>query len=118
MVKRDAGPSGGWCGDTVDGRRNAGVLVLPVAVLLVVASILSIPVVQAVVTTLWLAVLLAVPHGRRLPHRDDPPPDQGGAPRGGRSAGTSRTAAALDGVPALADAAAARLAVAPAAAST
>ena len=60
MVKRDAGPVRRLVRDTVDGRRNAGVLVLPVAVLLVVASILRIPVVQAVVTTLWLAVLLAV----------------------------------------------------------
>jgi len=60
MVKRDAGPVRRLVRDTVDGRRNAGVLVLPVAVLLVLSSILGIPVVQAVVTTLWLAVLLAV----------------------------------------------------------
>ena len=60
MVKRDAGPVRRLVRDTVDGRRNAGVLVLPVAVLLVLSSILQIPVVQAVVTTLWLAVLLAV----------------------------------------------------------
>ena len=60
LVRRDAGPVRKLVRDVVDGRRNAGVLVLPVAVLLVVASILGIPVVQAVVTTLWLATLLAV----------------------------------------------------------
>jgi hypothetical protein len=60
LVKRDAGPVRKLVRDTVDGRRNAGVLVLPVAVLLVLSSIIGIRSVQAVVTTLWLATLLAV----------------------------------------------------------
>ena len=60
LVKRDAGPVRKLVRDIVDGRRNAGVLVLPVAVLLVVSSVIGIRVVQAVVTTLWLATLLAV----------------------------------------------------------
>jgi hypothetical protein len=60
MVKRDAGPVRRLVRDTVDGRRSAGVLVLPVAVLLVVSSLLPFRAVQAVVTTLWLATLLAV----------------------------------------------------------
>jgi hypothetical protein len=60
MVKRDAGPVRRLVRDTVDGRRSAGVLVLPVAVLLVLSSLSRVEVVQAVVTTLWLATLLAV----------------------------------------------------------
>jgi hypothetical protein len=60
MVKRDAGPVRRLVRDVVDGRRNAGVLVLPVAVLLVLSSLVALPAVQAVVTTLWLATLLAV----------------------------------------------------------
>jgi hypothetical protein len=60
LVKRDAGPVRRLVRDIVDSRRNAGVLVLPVAVLLVVTSLIGIEVVQAIVTTLWLATLLAV----------------------------------------------------------
>jgi hypothetical protein len=60
MVKRDAGPVRRLVRDTVDGRRSAGVLVLPVAVLLVLSSLSRVQVLQAVVTTLWLATLLAV----------------------------------------------------------
>ena len=60
MVKRDAGPVRRLVRDTVDGRRSAGVLVLPVAVALVLSSLIGVQVVQAVVTTLWLATLLAV----------------------------------------------------------
>ena len=60
LVKRDAGPVRKLVRDIVDGRRNAGVLVLPIAVLLVISSVIGIRVVQAVVTTLWLATLLAV----------------------------------------------------------
>ncbi len=60
LVKRDAGPVRRLVRDIVDSRRNAGVLVLPVAVLLVVTSLIGIEVVQAVVTTLWLGTLLAV----------------------------------------------------------
>lgn len=60
MVKRDAGPVRRLVRDVVDGRRSAGVLVLPVAVLLVLSSLTGVQQVQAVVTTLWLATLLAV----------------------------------------------------------
>ena len=60
MVKRDAGPVRRLVRDIVDGRRSAGVLVLPVAVLLVASSLVGLPAVQAVITTLWLATLLAV----------------------------------------------------------
>lgn len=60
LVKRDAGPVRRLVRDTVDSRRNAGVLVLPIAVLLVLSSVIGIAVVQAVITTLWLATLLAV----------------------------------------------------------
>jgi hypothetical protein len=60
LVKRDAGPVRRMVRDTVDGRRCAGVLVLPVAVLLVLSSVVGVQAVQAVVTTLWLATLLAV----------------------------------------------------------
>jgi hypothetical protein len=60
MVKRDAGPVRRLVRDIVDGRRSAGVLVLPVAVALVLSSLTRVEVVQAVITTLWLATLLMV----------------------------------------------------------
>jgi hypothetical protein len=60
LVKRDAGPVRRLVRDVVDGRRNTGVLVLPVAVLLVLSSLTGLAAVQAAVTTLWVATLLAV----------------------------------------------------------
>lgn len=60
MVKRDAGPVRRLVRDIVDGRRCAGVLVLPVALLLVGSSLVGVAAVQAFITTLWLATLIFV----------------------------------------------------------
>jgi hypothetical protein len=60
LTRRDSGPVRKLVRDVVDRRRSAGVLLLPVAVLLVVAQLSRNPTVLSVALTLWLAALLAV----------------------------------------------------------
>lgn len=60
LPKRDAGPVRKLVRDVVDSRRNAGVLLLPVAVLLVAVQVTGVPVLLDLALTLWLASLLAV----------------------------------------------------------
>jgi hypothetical protein len=80
LAKRDAGPVRKLVRDLVDSRRNAGVLLLPIALFLVVASFLGNPFIMDVALTMWLAgllmvlfdlVLLVVTMRRRI-HRDFP----------------------------------------------
>ena len=60
MVARDRGPVRALVRDVVDSRRNVGVLLLPLALLLVVAQLSRNPAVLSVALTLWLAGLLAM----------------------------------------------------------
>ena len=60
LPKRDAGPVRKVVRDVVDGRRNAAALLLPVALLLVVAQFSGNRRVLDVALTLWLAGLLTV----------------------------------------------------------
>lgn len=60
MVARDRGPVRALVRDVVDSRRNVGVLLLPLALLLVVAQLSRNPLVLSVALTLWLAGLLAM----------------------------------------------------------
>ena len=60
MVARDRGPVRALIRDVVDSRRNVGVLLLPLALLLVVAQLSRNPLVLSVALTLWLAGLLAM----------------------------------------------------------
>ncbi len=60
MVARDRGPVRALVRDIVDSRRNVGVLLLPLALLLVVAQLSRNPLVLSVALTLWLAGLLAM----------------------------------------------------------
>ncbi len=60
LPKRDAGPVRKLVRDVVDGRRNAGVLLLPVALLLVLVQLTRNEFLMSVAITLWLAALLAV----------------------------------------------------------
>ena len=59
MLPRDAGPVRAAVRDAVDGRRNVGVLLLPVALLSVLAQITRVPQIVAVMTSLFFATLLA-----------------------------------------------------------
>ena len=60
LPKRDSGPVRKLVRDVVDSRRNAGVLLLPIALLLVVAQISGAAVVIEVALLMWLAGLLLV----------------------------------------------------------
>lgn len=60
MLKRDVGPARRAVRDVVDGRRNIAVLMLPCALLLILASLTKNSGVVAVVSRLWVATLLAV----------------------------------------------------------
>jgi hypothetical protein len=60
MLPRDRGPVRRLVRNTIDGRRNLGFLLLPVAGLLVVAQILRDPVLLALAVGVWLATLLGV----------------------------------------------------------
>ncbi|MBC7374440.1 MAG: DUF3043 domain-containing protein [Frankiales bacterium] len=60
MVARDRGPVRALVRDVVDSRRNVGVLLLPLALLLVVAQLSRNQLVLSVALTLWLAGLVAV----------------------------------------------------------
>jgi len=59
MLPRDAGPVRALVRDVVDGRHNTGVLLLPVALLSVLAQLTRVPSVVAVVTALFYATVLA-----------------------------------------------------------
>lgn len=59
LLKRDQGPVRQLVRDLVDSRRHIGVLLLPAALLPVIAQITRNEQVLAFATTLWLATLLA-----------------------------------------------------------
>lgn len=59
MMARDRGPVRRLVRDVVDGRRHVGVLLLPAAVLPVLAQLTGSSRLLAMATTLWLATLLA-----------------------------------------------------------
>ena len=60
MLPRDAGPVRSMVRDLVDSRRNAGVVLMPVALLLLASRLTGVPIVQAVVIRVWTVVLLVV----------------------------------------------------------
>ena len=60
LAPRDAGPVRAVVRDTVDARRNVGVLLLPLALVLLLAQLSNNQQVQAFALTLWLAGVLAV----------------------------------------------------------
>lgn len=60
LPKRDAGPVRKLVRDVVDSRRSAGVLLLPLALLLVVAQVVGSRVLLDIALTLWIAGLLTV----------------------------------------------------------
>ena len=60
LAKRDAGPVRKLVRDVVDSRRNAGVLLLPVALLLVIAQVSGVRALFDLALLLWLAALLTV----------------------------------------------------------
>jgi hypothetical protein len=60
LTKRDAGPVRRLVRDTVDSRRNIGVLILPLALLLVVSSLIGNQAVLDVALALWMGALLAL----------------------------------------------------------
>lgn len=80
LPKRDAGPARRLVRDAVDSRRSAGVILLPLALLLVVAQVAGNYALLNVALTLWIAGLLMVVLDliwlvvtlRRRLHRDFP----------------------------------------------
>ena len=60
LLKRDAGPVRRIVRDTVDSRRNIGVLILPLAVLLVGSSLLGNRAVLDIALALWMGAILAL----------------------------------------------------------
>ncbi len=60
MLRRDAGPVRSAVRDHVDGRRNAGVVMLPVALLLVASQLSGDTRLLAVAYRIWTVVLLVV----------------------------------------------------------
>ena len=60
LAKRDAGPVRKLVRDTVDSRRNLGVVILPLAVLLLVAQVTGSPVLVTIMLAIWLASVLAL----------------------------------------------------------
>ncbi len=60
LAKRDAGAVRALVRDTVDGRRNVGVLLLPLALVLIVANLSGNRQVQSVGLLLWLAAIFAM----------------------------------------------------------
>ena len=60
MLPRDQGPVRALVRDAVDGRRNVGVLLLPLALLLVVAQFSREPRLIGIALTFWLAGVLAM----------------------------------------------------------
>ena len=87
LLARDRGPVRALVRDVVDARRNVGVLLLPMAVLLVTAQVVGDQTVLRITTQLWTAgliavlvdaVLIAVRVSKRLRERH---PDAGGTVR-------------------------------------
>ncbi len=60
MLPRDAGPVRAAVRDLVDSRRNAGVVMLPVALLLVASQLSGVPALLAVAYRVWTVALLVV----------------------------------------------------------
>lgn len=60
LAPRDAGPVRALVRDTVDSRRNVGVLLLPLALVLVAAQISRNPQVLDLALTVWMAGLIAM----------------------------------------------------------
>ena len=60
LTKRDAGPVRKLVRDTVDSRRNIGVIILPLALLLLAAQLTRNAVFLQVVLALWLSSVLAL----------------------------------------------------------
>jgi hypothetical protein len=60
LAKRDAGPVRALVRDTVDSRRNVGVLLLPLALVLIVANLSGSPQVQSIGLLLWLGAIVAM----------------------------------------------------------
>ena len=60
MLPRDAGPVRALVRNVVDRRRNLAVLLLPAALLLVLAQLVAEPAVLSIAVSLWTATLLAV----------------------------------------------------------
>lgn len=60
LMKRDAGPVRKLVRDTVDSRRNIGVLILPLAVVLVASSLVGNRAVMDVALALWMGAILAL----------------------------------------------------------
>ena len=60
LLKRDRGPVRRTVRDAVDSRRNVGVLLLPLAVLLVAAQVVGQETVLRVATRVWTAGMVAV----------------------------------------------------------
>jgi hypothetical protein len=60
MMKRDAGPVRRLVRDTVDSRRNIGVLILPLAIVLVASSLVGNRAIMDVALALWMGAILAL----------------------------------------------------------
>ena len=60
LAKRDAGPVRTLVRDVVDGRRNVGVILLPLALVLIVTNLTGIRALQDLGLLLWLAAILAM----------------------------------------------------------
>jgi hypothetical protein len=60
LAKRDAGPVRALVRDTVDGRRNVGVVLLPLALVLIVTNLTGNRQLQSFGLLLWLVALLAM----------------------------------------------------------
>jgi hypothetical protein len=60
LTKRDAGPVRALVRDVVDTRRNVGVLLLPLAVVLIATNLTGSRQLQSLALLVWLAAILAV----------------------------------------------------------
>jgi hypothetical protein len=60
LAKRDAGPVRALVRDVVDGRRNVGVILLPLALVLIVTNLTGIRALQNLGLLLWLFAILAM----------------------------------------------------------
>ncbi len=60
LSKRDSGPVRQLVRDTVDGRRNVGVILLPLALVLIVANLSGNRQLQSLGLLLWVAAILAM----------------------------------------------------------
>ncbi len=59
LAKRDAGPVRAIVRDTVDGRRNVGVILLPLALVLIVANLSGSRQLQSLGLLIWMGAILA-----------------------------------------------------------